>query len=433
VAGRREGRAMGGDESNVFAKAAWRLIPFMGLLYVVNFLDRVNVGFAALTMNKDIGLSPWAYGLGAGMFFVGYFLCEVPSNAILMRVGARLWVFRIMLTWGLVSMATATVRTPAAFYALRFLLGMAEAGFFPGMMLYLTFWFPASARARFNAAFFASILIANILGSPLSGAILGLNGVAGLHGWQWLFLIEGAPACVLSFAVLLFLPNGPADASWLNGDEKTCIAAALARDAQPPADLWTGLRDVRIWVLGLADIGIIVALYGIALWLPQIVHAMGYSNLQTGFIVAAPYAVAMVAMLAWARSSDVRQERTWHVVAPALFASASLVAAALCGANLLSVVALTCATVGIYAALTVFWTLPTSFLGGTAAAGAVAFVNSVGNLGGFLGPYFVGWLKDRTGNYSSGMAVLALGLIVTATVVYAFSRAGVAKRQAVLD
>ncbi len=411
------------DETKIFAKAAWRLIPFMGLLYVVNFLDRVNVGFAALTMNRDIGLSAWAYGLGAGMFFVGYFLCEVPSNAILMRVGARLWVFRIMLSWGLVSMATAFVRTPAAFYALRFLLGMAEAGFFPGMMLYLTFWFPASARARFNAAFFASILIANIIGSPLSAAILQMNGVAGLHGWQWLFLIEGIPACVLSFAVLLFLPNGPHDAPWLDEAEKTCIAAAVARDARPPADLWAGLRDIRVWVLGLGDIGIIVALYGIALWLPQIVKAMGFSIVETGFVVAMPYVVAMVAMLAWARSSDVRQERTWHVVAPALFAAASLIAAALCGANLLSVVALTCATVGIYAALVVFWTLPTSFLGGTAAAGGVALVNSVGNLGGFLGPYFVGWLKDRTGGYSAGMAVLAIGLVVTAAVVFAFSRA----------
>jgi len=421
-------------DSAIFAKAAWRLIPFMGLLYVVNFLDRVNVGFAALTMNKDIGLSASAYGFGAGMFFVGYFLFEVPSNAILMRVGARLWVFRIMLTWGLVSMATALVRTPMAFYGLRFLLGVAEAGFFPGMMLYLTFWFPLATRARFNAMFLASILIANILGSPLSGAILSMNGVAGLHGWQWLFLIEGGPACVLAFAVLVFLPDGPTKAKWLSDDEKSRIKAALARDALPAADLWTGLRDPRVWILGFADIGIIVATYGIALWLPQIVKAMGFSNLETGFVVAMPYAVGLVAMLAWARSSDLKHERIWHIVAAALFASASLIVSALLGASLWTVIALTCATMGIYAALVVFWTLPTSFLGGTAAAGCVALVNSIGNLGGFLGPYFVGWLKDRTGGYSAGMAVLAVGLVVTAIVVFTLSRALPAKNpQAVLD
>jgi len=421
-------------DSAIFAKAAWRLIPFMGLLYVVNFLDRVNVGFAALTMNKDIGLSASAYGWGAGIFFFGYFLCEIPSNAILMRVGARLWVFRIMLTWGLISMATALVRTPMAFYVLRFLLGVAEAGFFPGMMLYLTFWFPTATRARFNGMFLASILIANILGSPLSGFILGMNGVAGLHGWQWLFLVEGVPACVLAFAVLVFLPDGPASAAWLSGDEKNRIKSALARDALPVADLWTGLRDPRVWILGFADIGIVVATYGIALWLPQIVKAMGFSNLETGFVVAMPYVAAMAGMLAWARSSDLRHERIWHIVAPALFASASLIVAALLGTDLWSVIALACASIGIYATLVVFWTLPTSFLGGTAAAGCVAFVNSIGNIGGFLGPYLMGWLKDRTGGYSAGMVALAAGLAVTAAIVLTVSRKfAVARAQAVLE
>jgi ACS family tartrate transporter-like MFS transporter len=420
----------GMDEENaIFAKAAWRLIPFMGLLYVVNFLDRVNVGFAALSMNGDLGLSAKAYGFGAGLFFFGYFLCEVPSNAIMMKVGARRWVFRIMLSWGLISMALALARTPMEFYVLRFLLGMAEAGFFPGMILYLTFWFPAATRARFNATFFMSILIANILGSPLSGWILGFNGLGGLHGWQWLFLIEGFPACLLSFAVLLLLPNGPQDAPWLDDTEKSRIAAALARDAHPSGDIWTGLRDPRVWILGLADVGIIVALYGIGLWLPQIVKPMGFTNLETGFVVAMPYAVAMVTTLAWAHSSDLRRERTWHVVVPALFASASLFATALLGASLLSVLTLTAATVGIYAALVVFWTYPTSFLGGTAAAASVAFVNSIGNMGGFFGPYLVGWLKDETKGYSAGMAVLATGLIVTAAVVFLFSRRGRMARQ----
>ncbi|HEX3673210.1 MAG TPA: MFS transporter [Rhizomicrobium sp.] len=421
------------DESKVFAKAAWRLIPFMGLLYVVNYLDRVNVGFAALAMNRDLGLSAGAYGFGAGIFFLGYFLCEVPSNAMLVRVGAKRWIFRIMLSWGAVSMAMALVRTPGAFYTLRFLQGVTEAGFFPGMILYLTFWFPAATRARFNAMFLASILVANIVGSPLSGAILGMNGVAGLHGWQWLFLIEGAPAVLLSFSVLAFLPDGPQDARWLSRAEKTCIADALSAESLPREDLWVALKDVRIWVLGLADIGIITTHYGIGLWLPQVVKATGLSALATGFVVAIPYVVALGVMLAWAQSSDSRHERTVHVVAPALLASASLLAAAFFGGETFTIVALGLALICTYAALVVFWTLPMSILGGSAAAGAIALVNAVGNLGGFLGPSLMGWLKDRTGNYSSGMAVLALGLILTAAVVTAFSRAGVAKRQAVIQ
>ena len=239
---------------------------------------------------------------------------------------------------------------------------------------------------------------------------------------------------MLAFAVLVFLPDGPASAAWLSADEKSRIAAALARDALPSADLWTGLRDPRVWILGLADIGIIVATYGIALWLPQIVKAMGFSNLETGFVVAMPYAVGLVAMLAWARSSDLRHERIWHIALAALFASVSLIVSALLGASLWTVIALTCATIGIYAALVVFWTLPTSFLGGTAAAGCVALVNSIGNLGGFLGPYFVGWLKDRTGGYSAGMAVLATGLVVTAIVAFTLSRVLPAQNpQAMLD
>jgi ACS family tartrate transporter-like MFS transporter len=395
----------------------------MGLLYVVNYLDRVNVGLAALAMNHDLHLSSDAFGFGAGLFFVGYFFCEVPSNAIMMRVGARRWIFRIMLSWGLVSMAMALARTPMQFYVLRVLLGMTEAGFFPGMILYLTFWFPAATRAKFNAAFFASILIANILGSPLSGALLGLEGVHGLHGWQWLFILEGLPACLLSFAVLVFLPDGPADARWLSTEEKSTIATALAREAQPHASLWTGLRDRRIWILGLADIGIIIGLYGIGLWLPQVVKPLGFSNLQTGFIVAAPYVVTMATTLAWAHSSDVRQERVFHVVAPALFAACGLFAAALLGQSLWTVVALTVATIGIYAALTVFWTYPPSFLGGAAAAGAMAFVNSIGNMGGFFGPYLMGALKAKTGNFSLGWAVLGLGLVATAFIVFLFSRA----------
>jgi len=411
------------SEAAVFSKCAWRLIPFMGLLYVANFLDRVNVGFAALTMNTDIGLTAQAYGLGAGMFFIGYFFFEVPSNVVMERVGARLWIFRIMLSWGIVSMATAFATGPVSFFILRFLLGACEAGFFPGMILYLTYWFPATTRGQFNALFLSAIVIANIVGAPISGSILQFaHGWGGLKGWQWLFLLEGLPSCILAFVTLFRLPSKPADAKWLSVDEKQVVATALARDDIAHAGLRAGLTDPRIWLLALADFGIIIALYGIGLWLPQIVKALGFSDLETGFVVAMPYVATMIAMIVWARLSDAQGERIRHIVQPALLAAASLAAAALLGASLWSVIALTLATVGIYAALVVFWTLPQSFLGGTAAAGAIALVNCVANLGGFLGPTIVGYLKAATGNYTAAMGFFAGGLMMTVVVIMALSR-----------
>jgi ACS family tartrate transporter-like MFS transporter len=408
---------------NIFTRIAWRLIPFMGLLYVVNFLDRVNVGFAALTMNHDLGLGAEAFGIGAGIFFLGYFFFEVPSNVILEKVGARLWIFRIMFTWGLVSMATAFAQGPWSFYGLRFLLGVAEAGFFPGMMLYLTYWFPQSERAKFNSLFFAAIPLSSALGSPLSGYILGFEGVYGLHGWQWLFLIEGLPSCLLAFAVLVFLPNGPVSAKFLDNEEKHYVLQQLSQDAPPRGDLWKGLGDWRVWVLAVTDIGIIIALYGLGLWLPQIVKDMGFDNFQTGVVVAVPYIASTIGMVLWARSSDTLNERVWHVAIPALFASVSLMAAAFLGVNLWAILALTFASVGIYAALVTYWTLPPSFLAGTAAAGGIAFINSVGNLGGFFGPYLMGWLKQSTGGYAAGMYALAGFLIIPAIVVVLLGRA----------
>ena len=411
------------SEATVFSKCAWRLIPFMGLLYVANFLDRVNVGFAALSMNADIGLNAEAYGLGAGMFFIGYFFFEVPSNVAMEKFGARLWIFRIMLTWGVVSMATAFVTGSVSFFILRFLLGACEAGFFPGMILYLTYWFPAATRAQFNALFLSAIVIANIIGSPLSGFILQTaGGLGGLKSWQWLFLLEGLPSCILAFVTLFYLPSKPADASWLCAEEKQIVANAIARDDLPHNDLRVGLSDVRVWLLALADFGIIIALYGIGLWLPQIVKSLGFSDLETGFVVAMPYVATMIAMIAWARLSDAHGERIRHIVQPALLAAASLAAAALLGTSLWSVLALTLATIGIYAALVVFWTLPQSFLGGTAAAGAIALVNSIANLGGFLGPTIVGYLKMATGTYGVAMGFFAVGLIMTVVVILALSR-----------
>ena len=407
-------------ENKVFAKCAWRLIPFMGLLYVANFLDRVNVSFAALTMNRDIGLSAQAYGIGAGVFFLGYFLFEVPSNVVLERVGARLWMFRIMLSWGVVSMAMAFAHDAATFAFMRFLLGLCEAGFFPGMILYLTYWFPASTRGQFNALFLSAILVANIFGAPLSGFILAeTGGLGGLHSWQWLFLIEGLPSCALAFAVLIFLPDKPAKAAWLSAEEKRVIAGALARDAQPRGSLRDGFGDWRVWTLAVADIGIITSLYGIGLWLPQIVKGMGFGDLETGFVVGASSFVTLLAMIAFARHSDRVRARIPHIVIAALFAAVALIVSALLGANLWSVITLTAASIGIYAALAIFWTLPQSFRGGTAAAGAIALVNAVGNLGGFFGPTIMGYLKDATGNYSAAMVLLAGGLVMTIAIVLA--------------
>ncbi|MGD0144954.1 MAG: MFS transporter [Rhizomicrobium sp.] len=413
---------VGTREDAIFAKAAWRLIPFLGLLYVVNFLDRVNIGFAALTMNADIGLGAQAYGWGAGIFFLGYFIFEVPSNVILERVGARLWIFRIMLSWGIVSAATAFVHGPVSFYVLRFLLGVMEAGFFPGIMLYLTYWFPASSRARYNSFFFFAIPLASAVGGPLSSAILQMGGVAHLHGWQWLFLLEGLPACILSFFVLAQLPNGPRHAKWLSDEEKSIVAARLARDATPPGDLWSGLNDIRVWWLAAADFGIIFALYGIGFWLPQIVKAMGFSNLETGFVVACPYIICAFAMVAWAHSSDARGERIWHVAIAALLGAGGLAVAVFLQADALSLIALTVAAVGIYAALVSIWTLPSAILGGTAAAGGIALINSLANLGGFVGPYVMGRLRQSTGGYETGMLILATGLLMSVVLVLALAR-----------
>lgn len=405
-------------EDKVFAKAAWRLFPFLGLLYVACFLDRVNVGFAALTMNRDLGISDVAYGIGSGIFFIGYFFFEMPSNVILARVGARVWIFRIMVTWGVVSMAMALAQGERSMYVLRFLLGVAEAGFFPGIVYYLTRWFPAATRGRFMAMFLAAIALANIVGAPVSSLLLGLDGLYGLRGWQWLFIIEGIPAILLAFAVLAYLPDSPEQARWLRADEARVIATRLAQD--PPGDherLWPMLRDARVWLLALPDLGIILALYGVGLWLPQIVKGLGFTNLQTGFIVAVPYVLSVVGMVAWGASSDRRGERRWHIASAALFAAVALIIAAMLGTHVLSVVALSLALVGIYAAVTVFWTLPPSFLTGTAAAGGIALINSIANLGGFFGPYLMGWLKQSTGNYSMGFVVLACGLVATALLI----------------
>jgi ACS family tartrate transporter-like MFS transporter len=413
------------NEDRVFAKCAWRLIPFMVVLYVVNFLDRVNVGFAALTMNKDLGFSPAVYGVGAGLFFAGYALCQVPANLILKRVGARRWIFLILAVWGVLSISNAAIRGPASFYTLRFLLGVAEAGFFPGMIFYLTLWFPRSYRARFTATFMTAVPLANIIGAPVSSLILEMNGARELAGWQWLFLLEGLPACVLAFAVLKLLPDGPGDAAWLSPPERQAIAARLAaEDTTTHHSFFRALRDPRVLALCPVGLGLSFGNYGVGLWLPQIVQSMGYANLATGFIVAMPSLAGMVAMVLWGLSSDRHGERVKHVAAAALLAAVSLGLASLSGSNVAVLAALTFATIGIYSALPTFYSVPSMFLSGTAAAGGIALVNTFGTgVGGFLGPIVVGVLRQATGGYAAGMQALAFGLTVSATILLILGQA----------
>ena len=412
------------DQDPVFAKCAKRLIPFMMLLYVTNYLDRVNVGFAALTMNQDLGFSAKVYGFAAGIFFLSYALFQIPATVILERMGARRTVFVIMAAWGACSAATAFVQTPVAFYALRVLLGLAEAGFFPGIILYLTFWFPKEYRARFTAIFMLAIPLSSTFGGPVSGLILGMDGISGFRGWQWLFLIEGLPACLLAFAVLKFLPNGPADASFLSGAEKQAILARLAGEKTPaPPNIWAGLIDPRGLLLGLAGTGIGAGIFGGQLWLPQIVKAMGYSNLVTGCISALPYVVAAPTMLLVGRSSDRRNERLWHTAIPLLVGSRGFVIAAVSQNHYVAVAGLIMTMAGLMGTYGPYYTQSSSFLSGRSAPGAIALVNLMcTGLGGFLGPNIIGLLKESTGGYEAGMFALAGGLVLSVFLLFVLGK-----------
>jgi MFS transporter, ACS family, tartrate transporter len=410
-------------DRELLTKCAWRLIPFMALLYLVNYLDRANAAFAALTMNKDLGFSPSVFGFGAGVFFAGYLLFQIPSNVIVERIGARISVCCIMAAWGTISAATAFVHTPAAFYGLRFLLGVAEAGFFPGMIFYLTLWFPREARGLFTAAFTCAIPLSGVIGGPMSSMVLQINGFLGLHGWQWLFLIEGIPALALAVAVLKILPDRPERAAWLSRSEKAAIAAHLTdRTRAEKTDLGSALRDVRVLGIALAGVGRGIALYGAILWLPQIVQAMGFSNVLVGFIVTIPYIASAIAIVVWGYSSDRTGDRIWHVALPTLLAAAGFAGASVVEGDMLVLACLTLAMVGVLAAASPHFVLASSFLRGTAAAGSIALLNSGTSLGGFIGPYLVGVIRQATGGYGTAMAVLASGLLLAAVIILAIGR-----------
>jgi ACS family tartrate transporter-like MFS transporter len=418
------------QQEQVFAKCAGRLIPFLMLLYFFNYLDRVNVGFAGLTMNRDLGFSPSVYGLAASVFFVSYAMFQIPATMFLERLGARRAVAIIMAAWGTVSAATALVHEPIGFYAARFLLGVAEAGFFPGMILYLTFWFPREYRARFTAIFMTAIPLSSTFGGPLSGFILGLDGAGGLRGWQWLFLIEGLPACALALAVVKFLPDGPASAPFLSAAEKQTIERRLAaeRPAAPPSP-WPGLYDPRVVLLGLAGTGINAAIFGNQLWLPQIVKSLGYSNLATGFVVSLPYLLGIPIMLLVARSSDRRGERVWHTAISLLVAAGGFTVAAMAHDPFVVIGGLFAVVWGLVGTYGPYYSLASSFFAGPAAPGAIALVNLMcTGLGGFLGPNIVGLLKQGTGGYGAGMLALAACLVISVIILLLVGRVIAARR-----
>ncbi len=407
-------------EQATIRRVAWRLIPFLCLLYVIAFVDRVNVGFAALTMSHDLHLSPAMFGFGAGIFFVAYFLFEVPSNILLERVGARLWIARVMITWGLVSLGFAFIRTANQFYLLRALLGLAEAGFFPGVILYLTYWFPKRWRGRFTAGFVVAIPIASAIASPVSGYLLAMEGVLGFHGWQWMFILEAVPAIGLGLVCLVYLTDRPDQARWLDPAQRDWLVREMAGERGLPRS--DGPRAVLVTLvswpvlrLSLVYFGLTTGLYGIELWLPQIVKGFGLSNIGVGFVAAIPYLVAVATMGWWARDSDRTGERFGHVAVACLVGFAGLLVAGLVhGFAVPTMIFLSIAIAGVMAARPPFWQMPTEFLVGTQAAAGLAVINSIGNLGGFVGPALIGWAKQETGSFTTGLMVSALTLLLSA-------------------
>jgi MFS family permease len=399
------------------AKVRRRLVPFLFLLYLVAYLDRINVGFASLQMNAALGFSAKVYGFGAGIFFLSYTAFEIPSNVILARVGARRWIARIMITWGLASAAMMLVKDAPSFYALRFVLGAAEAGFFPGIIYYLTRWVPARERARTVASFMTAVVTAGIVGGPLSGALLTMEGWMGLAGWQWMFLLEGVPATILGILVLVVLPESPADARWLTADERSALLARLALEANAGAGRAHGIRDALrhrwIWVLALVYFVVPVALYAVGFFLPQILQAtFAGTPFEIGLVSAVPYIAGAIGMVVTARRSDRTGERRRFVLLGALVAGIGLIGTAFVHGLVPSVLFLSVAMLGLASMFGPFWTLATSFVHGVGAAAGIAMINSVGNIGGFIGPYGVGYLRDLTNGFALGLT--AIGIVVIA-------------------
>jgi MFS transporter, ACS family, tartrate transporter len=408
-------------QERVLKKTAWRLVPLLTLAYVVNYLDRTNIGFAALTMNKDIGLSATQFGFGAGILFASYTVFEIPSNLALYRFGARRWIARIMITWGIVSGATALVVGPYSYYVARFALGLAEAGFFAGVTYYLAAWFPTQYRTRMLAWFLLAIPVSSLIGGPISGVILQMHGFWGIKGWQWLFIIEGAPAVLLGLIVLVVLSDRPESAPWLTEEEKVALNTMLAQEnrERPKSGFWPALLDVRVIMLALVQFGFTLGSYGVGIFLPQIIKTSGVSDLTVGLLTAIPYFFASVGMIWWAWRVDRTGKKISNLAIACALATAGLAASVSSGQLIVALSTLTVALVGITSARAIFWPIPTRFLTAVGAATGLAFINSIGTAGGFAGPSLMGWLKDATGSFTGGLLAMAGILLVTTLLAWA--------------
>ncbi len=409
-------------EQSTMRKVYWRLLPLAILAYFLCYLDRINVGFAALTMNKDLGLDAAIYGMAAGAFFWGYFLLEVPSNIILEKVGARIWIARIMVSWGLLSGATAFCTGPWSFVTMRFLLGLAEAGLFPGMILFFTYWFPDWHRARIVSGFMVALPVAVAAGAPISTGILeGFNGVLGLAGWKWMFIGEAIPTVLVGFVILFFVTDRPRLAHWLSGEERDWLISTLETErslieAKRKVGLWESFWNPKVLLLTLNYFGIVGASLGMLLFLPQIVKQLGLTNMQVGWVSMIPYICGAVALLVWGWYSDRTGERRWNLFWACIVATAGLIIAAQTVGTIWALVGMSIAAIGFYGSKGPFWTMPSMFLTGTAAASGIAWINAVGNLGGFFGPTAVGWAKQYTGGFSGGLYALACFSLMSAIV-----------------
>jgi D-galactonate transporter len=416
-----------------FSRAAWRFMPLLFVCYIVAYLDRVNVGFAKLQMVNDLHFSEATYGLGAGLFFVGYWFCEVPSNLLLHKLGARRWVARIMVTWAILSMMTAWVTTPLMFYMVRFFLGVAEAGFFPGIVLYLTYWFPSHRRGKMIAILMAGNPVAGIVGGPISGLIMHtMNGFAGHYGWQWLYILEALPAIVLGVLIFVFLDDRVKDAKWLTDEQKALIQREVDGDeaVRTHSSLASVFRSAKVWLLCLILFGIVMGSYAIGFWQPTIIKSSGVDDpFIIGLLSVIPYVFALIAMILVGRSADRHRERRWHLVIPILVAASGFFLCAIGGKSLpISMAGLTLAAVGVICALPMFWALPTSFLSGTGAAAGIAFINSTGNLAGFFSPTIIGWLRTETHSLTSGLYLIVGSMVASALLVLIFMPAKLVNR-----
>ncbi|HEX4985261.1 MAG TPA: MFS transporter [Burkholderiales bacterium] len=415
-------------QRRTIARVSWRLLPLVVVAYLVAYIDRTNIAVAALTMNKDLGISASLYGIGAGIFFIGYAVFEIPSNMILEKVGARRWIARIMVSWGIVSGFMALASGPASFIALRLLLGIAEAGFFPGMILYFTYWYPAAWRGRVISTLFIAVPVANAVASVLSGAILGMDGMLGVKGWQWVFIIESIPAVLLAFVVLRYLTDRPAVADWLDTDQKQWLEGELraereAVEAAGNPGAWQVLKDPRVLAISAIYFFSAASNYGITFFLPQIVKGLGASNFMAGMLSAIPYTVGVAGLLVFGYSSDRFMERRRHLITAATIGGAGFLLAAWLGGSYWALLGMSIATVGTYGSRPTMWPMPSRFLTGASAAVGIALINSIGNLGGYVGPFVVGWIRDATQSFGMGMFFLSWCAFMAALVAWLARRA----------